>query len=119
MPPSCNEVDARTALMMDDQADIEGKIIGPPAMLKPPEAAKMEALPASGAITLFAVSTAVLSSFLFGYQVVVLNSCAELIAVSLQWCNNQWQSDCGTSNLYVGFMNASVYLGAAVGALLT
>merc|ERR1712070_1267385 len=59
------------------------------------------------------------SSFLFGYQTIVLNSCAELIAVELQWCNSTWQSDCSRSNFYIGLVNASVYLGAAVGALLS
>jgi len=65
------------------------------------------------------VAVAVISSFLFGYSVCVLNSCGELMGVNLQWCGNDWQSDCATSTCNQGLVNASVYLGAALGAFLS
>jgi len=77
-----------------------------------------ESASATNTIAVAVVATATLSSFLFGYQTVVLNTCAELIAVELQWCGNDWQSVCDRSNLYIGLVNASVYLGAAFGASL-
>eukprot|EP00429_Kryptoperidinium_foliaceum_P110891 CAMPEP_0176318672 /NCGR_PEP_ID=MMETSP0121_2-20121125/69901_1 /TAXON_ID=160619 /ORGANISM="Kryptoperidinium foliaceum, Strain CCMP 1326" /LENGTH=90 /DNA_ID=CAMNT_0017660985 /DNA_START=87 /DNA_END=356 /DNA_ORIENTATION=+ len=61
---------------------------------------------------------AVISSFLFGYSICVLNSCMDLIAVALEWCGNDWQSDCIGSRTRQGLVNASLYLGAAIGALL-
>jgi sugar porter (SP) family MFS transporter len=70
-------------------------------------------------IAVLAVATAVLSSFLFGYQTIVLDTCAQLIAVKLQWCNNDWQSDCGHASFNIGLVNSSVYLGAAIGAYLS
>jgi len=66
-----------------------------------------------------AVAGAVVSSFLFGYSICVLNSCGELIAVAFQWCGNDWESDCIASRGSQGLVNASVYLGAAIGALLS
>merc|ERR1719401_1788343 len=64
------------------------------------------------------VAGAVVSSFLFGYSICVLNSCGELIAVAFQWCGNDWQSACMASRGSQGLVNASVYLGAAIGALM-
>jgi len=64
------------------------------------------------------VAIALLSSFLFGYSVCVLNSCEQLVAVTLEWCGNNWQSECLASRASQGLMNASAYLGAAAGALL-
>jgi len=73
----------------------------------------------SSTTTVIAVATAVLSSFLFGYQTIVLDTCAELIAVHLRWCDSDWQSDCNRANFYIGLVNSSVYLGAALGAVLS
>jgi len=87
----------------------------PPTNLPSTDAAKA---PTRGSVAVPAVATAVLSSFLFGYQTIVLNSCAELIAVDLQWCDSVWQSECSRSNFYIGLVNASVYLGAALGAYI-
>mmetsp|Transcript_56706 Transcript_56706/g.164487 ORF Transcript_56706/g.164487 Transcript_56706/m.164487 type:complete len:541 (+) Transcript_56706:146-1768(+) len=61
---------------------------------------------------------AVVSSFLFGYSICVLNSCLDLIGVVLQWCGNDWQSDCSDSLTRQGLVNASLYLGAAIGAMM-
>jgi SP family arabinose:H+ symporter-like MFS transporter len=72
--------------------------------------------PPRGGLAAKAVTLAVISSILFGYQTIVLNSCADLIAAQLQWCGNAWQSDCQTSSVYIGLTNASLYLGAACGA---
>jgi sugar porter (SP) family MFS transporter len=74
--------------------------------------------PPRGGIASRAVMLALISSVLFGYQTIVLNSCGELIAAKLQWCGNAWQSDCKAGNFYLSLTNASVYLGAACGAWL-
>jgi len=39
--------------------------------------------------------------------------------VAFQWCGNDWQSNCIASRGSLGLVNASVYLGAAIGALLS
>lgn len=65
------------------------------------------------------VAAAVISSFLFGYSICVLNSCGELIAVAFEWCDNDWQSGCIASRGSQGLVNASLYLGAAIGALMS
>eukprot|EP00928_Gymnodinium_smaydae_P015499 TRINITY_DN15730_c0_g2_i1.p1 TRINITY_DN15730_c0_g2~~TRINITY_DN15730_c0_g2_i1.p1 ORF type:complete len:522 (+),score=51.16 TRINITY_DN15730_c0_g2_i1:91-1656(+) len=65
-----------------------------------------------------AVATTVISSFLFGYLICVLNTSLSLIAVEFRWCNNDWQSECLASRLSQGMVNAAVYLGASVGAFL-
>lgn len=74
-------------------------------------------LPAHG-IAASAVAVAVLSSFIFGYSIGVLDSCGELISVVFKWCGNDWESDCVISLAYQGGVNAAIYLGATVGALL-
>lgn len=61
---------------------------------------------------------AVLSSFLFGYAICALNSCGGLIPLVFGWCDSDWQSECSTSRLYQGLVNASVYLGAALGSCI-
>jgi MFS family permease len=66
-----------------------------------------------------AAATAVLSSFLFGYQTVVLVTCSNLIAVVMQWCGNDWESTCSTGTFNIGLLSSLVYLGAAVGAFLS
>jgi len=65
-----------------------------------------------------AVSVALISSFLFGYSICVLDSCGQLIPVVFRWCNSDWQSDCLASRVCQGLVNASVYLGASAGAFL-
>jgi len=80
--------------------------------------ASEELLPPKRGIAGNAVSVAVLSSFLFGYSICVLDSCGELIPVVFEWCNSDWQSDCLASRVCQSLVNASVYLGAAGGALL-
>eukprot|EP00929_Paragymnodinium_shiwhaense_P023532 TRINITY_DN14710_c0_g1_i2.p1 TRINITY_DN14710_c0_g1~~TRINITY_DN14710_c0_g1_i2.p1 ORF type:complete len:534 (-),score=121.75 TRINITY_DN14710_c0_g1_i2:131-1732(-) len=72
--------------------------------------------PASCTISTAAVTTAVLSSFLFGYSICVLNSCAELIAVTFEWCRSDWETGCLASRISVGLVNAAIYAGAALGA---
>merc|ERR1719162_1374021 len=64
------------------------------------------------------VASAVLSSFLFGYSVCVLNSCGELLAVTFDWCDSAWDAGCVASQWKQGLVNASLYLGATLGALL-
>lgn len=71
--------------------------------------------PACG-VAAVAVAATVLSSFLFGYSICVLDSCAELISVVFEWCGNEWQVDCLESRRRQGIVNALVYLGAALGA---
>jgi len=75
-------------------------------------------MPPKGGIAGNAVSIAVISSFLFGYSICVLDSCGELIPVVFGWCNSDWQSDCLASRVCQSLINATVYLGAACGALL-
>lgn len=53
---------------------------------------------------------------MFGYSICVLNSCLELLAVDLRWCDNDWQGGCAESRLRQGIVTASLYLGAAVGS---
>lgn len=77
-----------------------------------------ELAPPKNSIAGSAVRVAVISSFLFGYSICVLDSCGELIPVVFGWCNSDWQSDCFVSRVFQGLINASVYLGAASGALL-
>jgi len=74
-------------------------------------------LPPHG-IAASAVAIAVLSSFMFGYSICVLDSCGELVSVFFHWCGNSWQSDCVVSRTFQGAVNAALYLGATVGALL-
>merc|ERR1719454_957797 len=73
--------------------------------------------PKTTTVSTAAVGVAVLSSFLFGYSICVLDSCADLITVYFRWCESDWQTDCLDARLNQGFVNAAVYLGAAVGAL--
>mmetsp|Transcript_38943 Transcript_38943/g.82966 ORF Transcript_38943/g.82966 Transcript_38943/m.82966 type:complete len:554 (-) Transcript_38943:108-1769(-) len=75
--------------------------------------------PPAWSVAAGSVACAVISSFLFGYSICVLNSCGGLMAVVFEWCGNAWQSDCIDSRGSQGLVNASVYLGAAVGALLS
>lgn len=63
-----------------------------------------------------AVATALSSSFLFGYSIGVPNSCSGLMAASLHWCGNDWETDCTTSRTLQSFVNSALYLGAAMGA---
>lgn len=65
-----------------------------------------------------ATAVALISSFLFGYSICVLDSCGQLIPVVFEWCNSDWQSDCLASRVCQGLVNACLYLGAAIGALL-
>lgn len=80
--------------------------------------AAQDLVPPSRGIAANAVGVALISCFLFGYSICVLNSCAGIIAVVFQWCNSDWQPDCLASRVCQGLVNASVYLGAAAGALL-
>lgn len=75
--------------------------------------------PPRGGIAAAAAATAVLSSFLFGYQTVVLNTCSDLIAVKMQWCGNDWESGCSDGVSNKSLLSSLVYLGAAVGAFLS
>lgn len=77
-----------------------------------------ELVPPRKSVTTAAASVAVISSFLFGYSICVLDSCGELIPVVFEWCNSDWQFDCLASRVCQGLVNASVYLGAAAGAFL-
>eukprot|EP00922_Rhytidocystis_sp_ex-Travisia-forbesii_P010309 GHVS01015131.1.p1 GENE.GHVS01015131.1~~GHVS01015131.1.p1 ORF type:complete len:797 (-),score=72.18 GHVS01015131.1:739-3129(-) len=63
------------------------------------------------------VANAVCCSFLFGYNVAVMNSCNSIIGTYFQWCGNDYSADCRISNLYQTTVNASVFLGAMVGAV--
>lgn len=64
------------------------------------------------------VFAATIGSFLFGYVICVLNTCGALIAVVFEWCDNEWESECSQGSLYSSFANASIYLGATIGAFL-
>lgn len=64
------------------------------------------------------VGAAAIGSFLFGYVICVLNTCGALIAVVFEWCGNEWQSECSQGSFNSSFANASIYLGATVGAFL-
>lgn len=83
------------------------------------KASSQELVPPKLGIAAAAVYTAVFSSFLFGYSICVLDSCGQLIPVVFRWCNSDWQSDCLLSRVCQGLVNASVYLGASAGALLS
>jgi len=99
------------------KAGHDARVVQSPAQDDPaPLTISKKTTPPRGGIAVWAVAAAVLSSFLFGYQTIVLNTCANLIAVELQWCDSDWRSDCSRSNFYIGLVNASVYLGAAFGA---
>eukprot|EP00922_Rhytidocystis_sp_ex-Travisia-forbesii_P010304 GHVS01015124.1.p1 GENE.GHVS01015124.1~~GHVS01015124.1.p1 ORF type:complete len:935 (-),score=75.40 GHVS01015124.1:300-3104(-) len=63
------------------------------------------------------VANAVCCSFLFGYNIAVMNSCNSIIGTYFQWCDNEYSADCRISNLYQTTVNASVFLGAMVGAV--
>lgn len=75
--------------------------------------------PPAFTVSTAATAVAVISSFLFGYSVCVLNSCNALITVVFEWCGNGWQVDCLDSRVSQGLVNAAIYLGATLGALLT
>lgn len=83
------------------------------------EAAKKLGAPKRG-VASTAVAAAVISSFLFGYTICVLNSCADLISVVFQLCGDDkpWETGCLISRVSQAMINAAVYLGAAGGALL-
>mmetsp|Transcript_61383 Transcript_61383/g.121517 ORF Transcript_61383/g.121517 Transcript_61383/m.121517 type:complete len:511 (+) Transcript_61383:80-1612(+) len=74
--------------------------------------------PPRRSIASLAASVAVVSSFLFGYSICVLDSCGELVSVVFEWCGNDWQSDCFWSRALQGLINAALYLGAAAGSLM-
>lgn len=79
---------------------------------------KQPLVPPRNGIAGAASCVAVMSSFLYGYSICVLNSCMDLIPVVFQWCGNDWQSNCLASRACQGLINASLYLGAAIGAFL-
>jgi MFS family permease len=91
------------------------KTISPAAILAATNT-KME--PPQGGIAAVAAAIAVISSFLFGYQTVVLNTCSSLIAVKMHWCGNDWQSECSDGAFNIGLLSSIVYLGAALGAYI-
>jgi len=79
---------------------------------------EQEILPPKYGIATRAVYAGLLGSFLYGFMLCALNSCNGLIAVNFQWCGNGWQSECALSQANSGMVNATLYLGAAFGALL-
>mmetsp|Transcript_63126 Transcript_63126/g.137203 ORF Transcript_63126/g.137203 Transcript_63126/m.137203 type:complete len:543 (-) Transcript_63126:244-1872(-) len=88
----------------------------PPAHTRP-DAEELH--PPAFSISVVAVAVAVISSFLFGYAICVLNSCGVLMALSLEWCGDRWEAGCLYSQGAQALVNASIYLGAAMGAFLS
>eukprot|EP00921_Rhytidocystis_pertsovi_P008163 GHVQ01013423.1.p1 GENE.GHVQ01013423.1~~GHVQ01013423.1.p1 ORF type:complete len:675 (+),score=63.56 GHVQ01013423.1:98-2122(+) len=62
------------------------------------------------------VANACCCSFLFGYNIAVMNSCSSIIATYFRWCSNSYSSDCRTSTIYQSAVNSTVFLGAMIGA---
>eukprot|EP00386_Alphamonas_edax_P007830 GDKI01025942.1.p1 GENE.GDKI01025942.1~~GDKI01025942.1.p1 ORF type:complete len:525 (-),score=128.42 GDKI01025942.1:351-1925(-) len=64
------------------------------------------------------VGTAVLGSFLFGYNIAVLNTAMPLIVQSMEWCGDGMRIDCDAARTNKAVINTAVFLGAAIGCLL-
>lgn len=77
------------------------------------------AAPPPHGIAAAAVLVAAHSSFMFGYSICVLDTCSGLMAASLRWCGNDWESGCPESEAWQGLVNAALYLGAVLGAVLS
>merc|ERR1719375_1741758 len=62
-----------------------------------------------------AVACGIFSSFLFGYCICVLDSCSELLAISLGWCGNDWEASCPESESRQALINSAAFfcVGAA------
>ncbi|KJP89052.1 hypothetical protein AK88_01345 [Plasmodium fragile] len=65
--------------------------------------------------SLIYVLAACLASFLFGYQVSVLNTIKDFIIIEFGWCTNK-AVNCDESTLKSSFLLASVFIGAVVGS---
>lgn len=61
------------------------------------------------------VLAACLASFLFGYQVSVLNTIKDFIVIEFGWCTGK-EVNCDDSTLKSSFLLASVFIGAVVGS---
>ncbi|EUD66865.1 MFS transporter, SP family, sugar:H+ symporter [Plasmodium inui San Antonio 1] len=61
------------------------------------------------------VLAACLASFIFGYQVSVLNTIKKFIVIEFGWCE-QNKAECDGSTLKSSFLLASVFIGAVVGS---
>ncbi|GAB65051.1 hexose transporter [Plasmodium cynomolgi strain B] len=61
------------------------------------------------------VLAACLASFIFGYQVSVLNTIKNFIVIEFGWCENN-KVECPESTLKSSFLLASVFIGAVVGS---
>ncbi|CAA9986802.1 hexose transporter, putative [Plasmodium knowlesi strain H] len=65
--------------------------------------------------SLMYVLAACLASFLFGYQVSVLNTIKDFIVIEFGWCAGK-EVNCDDSTLKSSFLLASVFIGAVVGS---
>ncbi|SCM00078.1 hexose transporter, putative [Plasmodium chabaudi adami] len=62
------------------------------------------------------VLSACLASFIFGYQVSVLNTIKSYIVVEFGWCSGANETSCEDSLLKSSFLLASVFIGAVIGS---
>eukprot|EP00380_Ascogregarina_taiwanensis_P015100 284817390_4 len=63
------------------------------------------------------VGLAVIGSFLFGYQVAVLNTSLSFFTLHFQACGDSLTTNCPAAVSYESYANSVVFLGAAVGSL--
>lgn len=63
------------------------------------------------------VLSACIASFLFGYQVSVLNTIKDYISIEFDWCKGeQKQLTCHTNTIQNSFLLAAVFVGAVIGS---
>ncbi|CRG95427.1 hexose transporter, putative [Plasmodium gallinaceum] len=62
------------------------------------------------------VLSACIASFIFGYQVSVLNTIKNFIVVEFEWCKGADRLNCDTNTIQSSFLLASVFIGAVIGS---
>ncbi|KAI4840487.1 hexose transporter [Plasmodium brasilianum] len=62
------------------------------------------------------VLSACIASFIFGYQVSVLNTIKNFIVVEFEWCTGDNRLDCRENTIKSSFLLASVFIGAVIGS---
>ncbi|SBS80819.1 hexose transporter (HT), partial [Plasmodium ovale curtisi] len=62
------------------------------------------------------VLSACIASFIFGYQVSVLNTIKNFIVIEFQWCKGADRLDCDENTIRSSFLLASVFIGAVFGS---
>lgn len=59
-----------------------------------------------------------LASFLFGYQLEVLNTTVSFFTLKFETCGNQYTYDCDAAKFYLPWVVSMVFVGAATGSML-